>query len=101
MLGPNPSLPPQSAVRQPPMPQVRLKPTNHHRVELTRPHWDAAREALWIKDFKQTGKGIRMPIVRGRRQEEPVLEALSEPAHCARELAVDCVARPAGRRGMM
>jgi hypothetical protein len=37
------------------MPQVRLEATNHHRVELTRPHWDAAREALRIKDFKQTG----------------------------------------------
>jgi hypothetical protein len=70
-------------------------------LELTRPHWDAAREALRIKDFKQTGEGIRVAIVRGRQQEEPVLEALSEPAHCARELAVDCVARPAGRRGMM
>ena len=83
------------------MPQVRLEATNHHRVELTRPHWDAAREALRIKDFKQAGEGIRVAIVRGRRQEEPVLEALSEPAHGARELAVDCVARPAGRRGMM
>src|SRR3984893_3667174 len=54
-----------------------------------------------IKDFKQTEEGIRVAMVRGRRQEEPVFEALSEPTHCARELAVDCVARPAGRCGMM
>ena len=55
------------------MAQVRLEPTNHHRVELTRPHWDAAREALRIKDFKQTGEGIRVAIVRGRF-----------PRHCSR-----------------
>ena len=83
------------------MAQVRLQAPDHHWVEVTGLDRHAACETLRIKDFKQRRERVRVAVVWGRGQEEPVLEALGEPPDRAGELAVDRVARPAGRRGVM
>jgi hypothetical protein len=58
-------------------------------------------EPLRIKDFEQRGKRIGVAVVGRGRKKETMLETLRKTADGAGKLAVDGIARAAGRRRMM
>ena len=80
-------------------PKVFLEPADHHGVEdFLGPDGDAPAEALRVEDFEQCGEAIRVPVVRGGRKEEPVLEPACQVADGPSDLRIDGILRTA-RRG--
>ena len=81
--------------------QVGLQPPHHDRLEILRPHYDAAGEPLRVQHLQQCRAAIRVPVVRGGRQEQPMLEAVRELAGGPAELARDGVANARRRGGVV
>ena len=67
--------------------KIGLQPPHHDRLEILRADLDPAREALGIEHLEQSREAVGMPIVRGRGQEQAVLEALAKFPNRLRELA--------------
>jgi hypothetical protein len=80
--------------------EVFLEPTHHHRLELLRAvDRHAATEPLRIQDLEERREAVRVPVVRCRGQEEPVLEPRGQLADRSGELGVDPVPSSQSRSG--
>ena len=82
-------------------PKIALEAADHHRLEVLRPHLDAAREPLRVEHFQQRRKAVGVAVVRRRGEEQTMLEPLGKLAHGLRELTRDRVAGAARRRRVM
>jgi len=45
---------------------------------ISRPDLNSPCEALWIQHLKESREAVGMPVVRCRREEQPMLEALGQ-----------------------
>jgi hypothetical protein len=81
--------------------QVGFEPAHHDRLEIASGNRDAAGEALRVEHLEQSGKAVGVPVVRGRGEEQAMLEALCELSNGARQLARDGIPCPACRGGVV
>ena len=80
--------------------QIALEAAHHDRREVVlAAHRDAAGEADGVEQLEERAEAVGVAVVRGRAEEEAVVEAGREIADGVRDLAVDRVAAAGGRRG--
>lgn len=72
--------------------QILLEAADHDGLQILRLDFDPAREALRVEYFQEGREGVLVTVVRRRRKEQPVLEAMGQFTHGARHLAVGGVA---------
>ena len=83
-------------------PKVFLEAADHHGVEdFLGPDRDAPAEALGVEDFEQCGEAVRVPVVRGGRKKETVLEPACQIADGPGDLRIDRILRAARRGGVV
>lgn len=63
--------------------QVALEPAHHHRRPVPLGRWHALGEAVGVEDLEQGLKGLRVAVVGGGGEEQPVLEVWRQAAHGA------------------
>ena len=81
---------------------ILLEAPDHHGFQvLPAAHLDAAREAVRIKQLQQRREAVRVSVVGRGRQEQAVLEAITEITHGARELRLDAVPPPVAGCGVV
>jgi len=76
--------------------EVLPEPADHDRLKLLGLDVDAAGEALRVEDFEECRKGVRMAVVRRRRQEQTMLQQRRDLAHGPGELTFDSPNRARG-----
>ena len=74
--------------------EIALQAPDGDLLESLRVHLVAPHESLRVDHLQQGGEGLGVPVVRSRRQEQPVLGLLGEVADGAGALGVNRVAPP-------
>jgi hypothetical protein len=71
---------------------VLLEPPDDDLIAVFGRDGDPTAEPLRVEDFKECREAVRVPVVRRRRQEQPMLEPGSQVTHRTGNLRVDGIA---------
>ena len=74
---------------------VAFEPADHNVIKVRLGDGDALNKALGVEDVEKCGEAVRMAVVRGGAEEEPVLEALGKIADGTGDPGIDGVFRGA------
>ena len=87
--------------RHPGLAQILLEPPHHDLVQPALARRHASAEPLRVEQFQQGGEAVGVPVVRGGRQKQAMLEARGKIADGAGNFRVNRVAGAAGRGGVV